>query len=273
MLYLVKLLRRVKWNKVDFYKWVIGLLRVCLVLQFKHSFLCLNPENGEPGFNFVCLALVFSFWIQIQILFKWYSNGRNWEQLKGYFGWIQILFKWPVAFLQIFARMTSGIIVIKPIFFFLFLTLLTTSLSVSHHSSSSSSSSHSSLSLLLAWLIFSNGVVASLNPPPTVISLSLSSFSSLSRCTICAWFLWICGCICWISCDLCWSVWVCWICCCWSGFARFFFYIDLSDLLWWLLVLLILALWVCRLCYFLLDNGWQNTLRLKIGRASCRERV
>jgi hypothetical protein len=28
MLYLVKLLRRVKWNKVDFHKWVIGLLRL-----------------------------------------------------------------------------------------------------------------------------------------------------------------------------------------------------------------------------------------------------
>ena len=30
------------------------------------------------------------------------------------------------------------------------------------------------------------------------------------------------------------------------GLLGFFFFIDLSDQLWWLLVLLILALWVCR---------------------------
>jgi hypothetical protein len=60
---------------------------------------------------------------------------------------------------------------------------LSLSLSLSHHSSSSSSS-HSSLSLLLAWLIFSNGVVASLTPPPTVISLSLSSWFLFSPTVI-----------------------------------------------------------------------------------------
>ena len=64
----------------------------------------LNPKNGRPGSNFVCLALVLIFWIQINLLFKWYSNGPNREQLIHVFGWFQTLFKRSVAFLQFFAQ-------------------------------------------------------------------------------------------------------------------------------------------------------------------------
>jgi hypothetical protein len=110
----------------------------------------------------------------------------------------RLLFKRSVAFLQIFARMTGGIIVIKPIFFFLFLTLSTTTLSfcltIAAPPPPHTPPSHSCwlglsspmatwhhrplhpLPFVLQWFLFS----------PTVISLSLSSFSSLSRRTICA---------------------------------------------------------------------------------------
>jgi hypothetical protein len=39
-------------------------IRACLVIGFKHSFLCSNPKNGGPGSILVCLALVLSFWIK-----------------------------------------------------------------------------------------------------------------------------------------------------------------------------------------------------------------
>jgi hypothetical protein len=43
---------------------------VCLVSVFKHSFLCLNTENGGPGLKFFCLVSVFTFCIQIQLLYN-----------------------------------------------------------------------------------------------------------------------------------------------------------------------------------------------------------
>ena len=64
-------------------------LRACLVSVFKHSFLCLNTENGGPGLNFFCLVTVFTFCIQIQLLFNWYSIHLKWEQLFVVFTWTQ----------------------------------------------------------------------------------------------------------------------------------------------------------------------------------------
>jgi hypothetical protein len=53
-------------SMISFLLWLLG---ACLVIGFKHSFLCLNPKNGRPGSNLVCLALVLTFWIQIFSLF------------------------------------------------------------------------------------------------------------------------------------------------------------------------------------------------------------
>ena len=48
---------------------ILALLRACLVSVFKHSFLCLNTENGGPGLKFFYLVTVFTFCIQIQLLY------------------------------------------------------------------------------------------------------------------------------------------------------------------------------------------------------------
>ena len=44
--------------------------RACLVSVFKHSFLCLNTENGGLGLKKICLVAVFTFCIQIQLLYN-----------------------------------------------------------------------------------------------------------------------------------------------------------------------------------------------------------
>ncbi len=76
-------------------------------------FCCLNPENGGPRLKIFCLVYVLSFYIQIFLLYNWYSIRSKWEQLLAVFTWIQLEFgycsknRWQ--FYNILHNLTDGI--------------------------------------------------------------------------------------------------------------------------------------------------------------------
>ena len=60
---------------------MFGLIRACLVPQLEFNFLYSKPKNRGSHHKIFCMAIELCFCIQIQTLYKWYSNPTFWEHL------------------------------------------------------------------------------------------------------------------------------------------------------------------------------------------------
>jgi hypothetical protein len=82
-----------------------GWIRACLVSVFKHSFLCLNTENGGAGLKFFLFGCCFHFLHSNTVTVELILNSTKMRTTFCCFhlnsAWIRLLFKRPVAILKI----------------------------------------------------------------------------------------------------------------------------------------------------------------------------